>query len=263
MDPHGHRSRLRDRYFSAGLDAFAPHEILEFLLTFAIPRRDTKPIAYELISKFGSLHAVFQATPQELMTVNGIGEHAATLISMVMPLFKAYNKSIEKEVPVLKNLDQCLRYCQGLFSGDRFEKMYVICLDARMRRIHTALVSSGDVTEVHVYARHIVTAATSCGATGIIITHNHPSGNAEPSREDILLTDAIATMMNGIGITLFDHIVISPVNNFSFRRGGLLDITETQDEIAAQFPERLLKPHRIGRQDTGGMECEENGDLTV
>lgn len=240
MDAHGHRARLRDRYFEAGLEAFAPHEVLEFLLTFAIPRRDTKPIAYDLISKFGSLHAVFQASPQELMTVNGIGENAATLISLIMPLFKAYNKSIEKEVPTLKNLEQCLRYCQGLFSGERFEKMYAICLDARMRRIHTALISSGDVTEVHVYARHIVTAATSCDATGLIITHNHPSGTSEPSREDILLTDAIDNMMRGIGITLFDHIIISPVNNFSFRRGGLLESNDTKEEVAAQFPDRLL-----------------------
>ena len=244
MDPQGHRSRLRERFFNAGLEAFAPHEVLELLLTFAIPRRDTKPLAYALITKFGSLHAVLQATPQELMTVSGIGENAATLVTMMMPLFRAYHQSVEKELPVLKNLEQCTHYCKGIFQGERYEKLYVICLDSRMRRLNTVLISSGDVTPVHVYSRHVLNAVSSCNATGVIITHNHPDGTAIPSNEDMALTDAITVLLKGIDVVLYDHLIVSPLDTFSFRRAGLLDHTEQPLAEAAQHPERLLPLQR-------------------
>jgi len=261
MDPQGHRSRLRERFFNAGLEAFAPHEVLELLLTFAIPRRDTKPLAYALITKFGSLHAVLQASAQELMTVNGIGENAATLISMIAPLFRAYHQSIEKELPTLKNLEQCARYCKGLFIGERFEKLYVICLDSRMRRLNTILISSGDVSEVYVYSRHIINAISRCNATGVIITHNHPGGTAVPSNEDIALTDAITVLLKGIDVILYDHIIISPIDTFNFRSAGLLDHPQQALIDAAQHPERLLPIQRIKKAYKGENTCRENGDF--
>lgn len=251
MDPQGHRSRLRERFFNAGLEAFAPHEVLELLLTFAIPRRDTKPLAYALITKFGSLHAVLQATPQELMNVSGIGENAATLISMMMPLFRAYHQSIEKELPVLKNLEQCAHYCKGLFQGERYEKLYVICLDSRMRRLNTVLISSGDVSEVHVYSRHVLSAVSSCNATGVIITHNHPGGTALPSNEDIALTDAITLLLKGIDVIMYDHIIVSPLDTFSFRKAGFLDHADQVLSEAAQHPERLLPTQRKSNNRQG------------
>lgn len=261
MDPSGHRARLRERYFNAGLEAFAPHEILEFLLTFAIPRRDTKPIAYALINKFGSLHAVLQASAQDLMTVDGIGENAATLISMIMPLFRAYHQSLEKETPVLKNLDQCARYCQGLLAGERFEKLYVICLDSRMRIINTVLISSGDVSEVRVYVRHILSAVSQCNATGIVLTHNHPSGSAHPSNEDVTLTNSIQMLLDSIDVRLYDHLIVTALNTFSFRRSGLLGDREQAFENAAQRPDRLLPIKSIGKARKGDPQCKETGDF--
>ena len=127
MDHHdGHRERLRERYLSMGLDAFGEHEVLELLLTYAIPRRDTKPIAYALLDRFGSLHRVLQATPQELMKTPGIGDSAAVFINMMVPLFRAYRRSVEAENPEMKNQEQSVRYCEGLFEGERYEKFYVI-----------------------------------------------------------------------------------------------------------------------------------------
>ncbi len=263
MDHEGHRKRLRERFAAAGLEAFAPHEVLELLLTYAIPRRDTKPIAYALITRFGSLHAVLQASAAELMQVDGIGENAATLLSMMMPLFRAYHKSAEQDTPVLKNLQQCVDYCKGLFSGERYEKLYVICLDGRMRRLNTVLISSGDVNEVPMFARHVLSAASRCNASGLIITHNHPSGTAQPSHEDILLTDSLAQILSGINVKLFDHVIVSPQDIFSFRRGGLLELEEDMIPSAAQHPERLVSIcGGIMRSDLnkGEMECIEIGD---
>lgn len=264
MDHEGHRKRLRERFAAAGLEAFAPHEILELLLTYAIPRRDTKPIAYALITRFGSLHAVLQASAMELMQVEGVGENAATLLSMMMPLFRAYHKSEEQDLPALKNLQQCLNYCKGLFSGERYEKLYAICLDGRMRRLNTVLISSGDVNQVPVFARHVLSAVNQCNASGMIITHNHPSGTAQPSQEDVVLTESLSQILSGIGVVLYDHIIISPQDAFSFRRGGLLN-AETEDaaQTAAQHPECVISIRRGSLHNDlheGEMECIENGD---
>ena len=240
MQHDGHRGRLRERYIKAGLDAFAPHEVLELLLTYAIPRRDTKPIAYALLARFGSLHSVLQATPEELMLVDGIGETAATLLSMLLPLFRAYRQSVENETPVVKNQLQSVMYCESLFEGERYEKFYVICLDAQMRRINTVLVSSGDVAEVRVYARHIISALSQCNAMGAIVAHNHPSGSAAPSNEDIQLTNALYNLLEGVGIELYDPLIVAPTESFGFRGGGLLRGEAGELTNAAQNFERIL-----------------------
>lgn len=240
MDHEGHRERLRQRFRNAGLDAFAPHEVLELLLTYAIPRRDTKPIAYALMNRFGSLHAVLQATPGELMLVDGVGENAATLLALMMPLFRAYRRSAEEEQPAVTNQEQAVRYCESLFDGERYEKFYVICLDARMRRLNTVLISSGDITEVRVYARHVLNALTQCNAMGAIIAHNHPGGTAEPSSEDVLLTNSLVQLLDGVGIRLYDHLIVSPGTTFSFRRGGLLSAEDGEIVRAAQQFESIL-----------------------
>lgn len=260
MDHEGHRERLRYRFLQAGLDAFAPHEALELLLTYAIPRRDVKPIAYDLISRFGSLHAVFQATPNELMQVNGIGETAAVLIAMMAPLFRAYRKSAAQDMQEIKTGYQAVPYCEALFEGERYEKFYVIALDARMRRLNTTLVSSGDVTEVRVYARHVISALTQCNAVGAVITHNHPSGTAQPSAEDILLTNSIAQLLDGLGIRLYDHIIVSATETFSFHRGGLIGAEDGRVTRAAQQFEHILPAvkneiYRAGRMGKG--ECRQ------
>ena len=264
MDHEGHRKRLRDRFAAAGLEAFAPHEVLELLLTFAISRRDTKPIAYALMTHFGSLHAVLQASVQDLMRVEGIGENAATLISMMMPLFRAYHKSVEEEQPVLKNLQQCANYCRGLFSGERYEKLYVVCLDGRMRRINTVLISSGDVNEVPVFARHVLNAASRCNASGMIITHNHPNGTAQPSEEDVVLTNALSQILSGINVVLYDHLIVSPSDTFSFRRNGLLETEDEAVSAAAQHPERILSIRGGSMRDDAQEEeelCTEDGEF--
>ena len=260
MEHDGHRERLRQRFLHAGLDAFAPHEKLELLLTYAIPRRDVKPVAYELLNRFGSLHAVLQADAEELTQVSGIGESAAVLIAVIMPLFRAYRQSLAEDAPEIKNGYQAVNYCEALFEGERFEKFYVIALDARMRRINTTLISSGDVTEVRVYARHVVSALTQCGAVGAVITHNHPSGTASPSQEDVDMTNAISRLLDGLGIRLYDHIIVSPTETFSFHRGGLIGESDGLLSPAAQRFEHIRPAVREEIYQAGRMkkgECRQ------
>lgn len=241
MDHHvGHRERLRERYLKNGLDAFAEHEMLELLLTYAIPRIDTKPIAYALLERFGSFHRVLQASTQELMQTPQIGKNAAVFLNMLLPVFRAYRRSVEADEPVMSNQEQCSRYCEGLLEGERYEKFYVICLDGQMRRINTVLISSGDIAEVRVYARHVLSALNQCNAMGAVITHNHPSGTAEPSTEDILLTNSISALLDGVGIKLYDHLIVSPCESFSFRLAGLIGMDNAVATQAAQNYERVL-----------------------
>lgn len=263
MDPNGHRQHLRERFRRAGMDAFAPHEVLELLLTYAIPRRDTKAIAYALLARFGSFHGVLQASVEELALVKGVGESAAVLIAMMAPLLKTFRRSMEEEQPLLDNHLQAVRYCESLFEGDRYERFYVIGLDTQMRRLNTALISTGDVAEVRVYARHIVSALTQCNALGAVIAHNHPSGDAMPSSEDVLLTGSLEQLLQGIGITLYDHLIVSPTETFSFRRGGLLGSRSSVPAAAARhaahsFPTVNEDEYRRGRTLRGEMSiCEE------
>lgn len=263
MDHQGHRERLRQRFLRSGLEAFAPHEALELLLTYAIPRRDTKPIAYALLSRFGSLHAVLQASAEELRQVEGVGESAAVLIAMMSPLFRAYRRSLEEETDVVKNYFQSVRYCEALFEGERYEKFYVICLGNGMKRLNTALIASGDVTEVRVYARHILSALTQCNALGAVITHNHPSGIARPSGEDIALTNSISALLDGVGIKLYDHVIVAPTETFSFRRGGLLGAETGAVTEAAQHFEQVLLAVQDEIYHTGTTkkgECRQCGE---
>lgn len=225
MDHTGHRERLRDRFCRSGLEALADHEKLELLLTYAIPRKDTKPAAYALINRFGSLHAVLQADTEDLIHVEGIGPSAAVLISMMLPLFRAYRMSAEKETHCIRDTRQAVCCCEALLEGETVEKFYVICLNASLEKINTVLIAQGDVTEVRVYMRHLVSALTQCGAACAIIAHNHPGGIPQPSEADIRLTQNIETVLGGMEIRLLDHIIVGAKGSFSFQRAGLMKRT--------------------------------------
>ena len=228
MDHDGHRARLRERFRRSGLEAFSDHDKLELLLTYAIPRKDTKAIAYALMQRFGSFHAVLQADEKELAGIDGIGDSAATLLCMMIPMFRAYRMSLENVAGEIRDTGQAIRWCEAILEGEKYEKFVVLCLDARMRKINAVPIASGDVTEVKVYARHLVSALTQCGAVGAIITHNHPGGSPQPTEEDILLTVKIDKLLEEVGIRLYDHIIVGEKESLSFHRSGLLHL-ETAD----------------------------------
>jgi len=222
--PHqGHRARLRARFMASGLEGFAPHEALELLLTFAIPRQDVNPLAHRLIRHFGSFNRVLEAPVRELRRVQGVGENAATLLSLLLPVFRLYRLGQEERGPVPADTDSLIERCRGLMMGERVERFYVLSLDARGRLITHALVSSGDEGETAVYPRLIAAELLRTGAAGCVLAHNHPSGLAQPSAADRELTRALRDILLPLAIVLRDHIIIAGQDAFSFRREGLFD----------------------------------------
>ena len=221
QDHEGHRLRLRERFASAGLDSFAQHEALELLLTYAIPRKDTKPIAKALIGRFGSVGGVLCAPYEELRCVPGIGDSAATLISLLLPLSRLYYREQADRAQSRPAAGEWAEYCRTLLMGERYEKVYVLALDGKGGLIQKTLISSGDEGEAAFYPRLAVAALLRAGAQGAVLCHNHPDGDARPSLADRQLTEALIPLLKSLGIELLDHIIVTDTAAFSFAQGGL------------------------------------------
>lgn len=208
----GHRHRLRQSYIESGAAGMHDHQLLELLLTFAIPRRDTNPIAHSLLGKsgFGSLAEVLNADPRELMAIDGIGESAAVLLSLVGALSKkALVKRDINNMPVLKSPGSAMSFCKSLPFKDTYESMYLICMDKKFRVINYRLIGVGSRDEVSVYPRVIAECALKCGAQNVVLSHNHPSGVIKPSVADYTTTLAVMTALNTVGVRLCDHVIVS------------------------------------------------------
>lgn len=216
----GHRARLRERFIETGLEGYAPHEALELLLTYAIPRRDTNPIAHALLNRFGSLHSLLEAPVEEIMRTEGVGEHAAVLLGLMLPLMRQYIRSTERESAVLSTPGACKAYARGLLMGERVERVEAVALDARSRVLARERVASGDEGETAVSCRRVVAFLLRAGAAQAVLCHNHPGGGAQPSREDILWTADMRPVLAKVGVYLLDHIIIAGTEAFSFRENG-------------------------------------------
>ena len=249
-DHKEHRKRLRERYAETGLTGFHDHEILELLLTFAIPRIDTNPLGHALIKKFGTLPKVFEARQKELETVKGIGPQASTLLTMMLPLFRVYEQ--QKLLPRVRltNYADLAAYCRTLYLGVCREEFYVLSMDANMRLLGTKCIATGTPTEVSAPPRLVLEELLQNHAAAAVISHNHPSGSAKPSQEDVDLTAAVERLLEGVGIRLYDHILIAGSQEYSFMRHHLLDRslyeTDEADSLpaAAERPQSLLPAER-------------------
>jgi DNA repair protein RadC len=217
-----HRERLRERFLKEGLDSFEPHKALELLLFYAVPRRDTNELAHRLLGQFGSISGVFEAHPEELAAIEGVGRNSAVLLSMMAPLLRLYRKSGMAHGPVL---DTCLAACAhtaDLFAGRMIEAFYLLCLDPGSRLIREVLLQEGTVEEVSVHPRTVVEAALRCNASQVIFAHNHPKGDVNPSAADIACTKKFSEALSAIGITVADHIIVCGELTYSFSKEGRL-----------------------------------------
>ncbi|AUG57775.1 RadC family protein [Acetivibrio saccincola] len=220
----GHRKRLKKRFLEEGLDSFEPHQVLELLLFFSIPRRDTNEIAHRLLKRFGSLSGVFEADIKDLMEVNGIGENSAFLISMIPQLSRRYLNDRWRDKPQLNSSSKAGNYAVSLFAGRTYEVFYVICLDAQNRVNYAALVHEGTINEAPIYPRIIVETALRHKANSVILAHNHPGGSLNPSRGDVEATKVIKNALESISIKVVDHIIVCGEKYVSFAERGLLSI---------------------------------------
>ena len=216
----GHRQRVRERFRLEGLDNFAPHEVLELLLFYARTRGDVNPLAHRLLETFGSLKGVLEAPVDQLCSVDGVGQETATLLSLMVPVFRRYALCLCEEKTSLRNFNDAEEYCRALLTGMRKERFYMVCLSAQMRVLGHRLVSEGTLTEVPAYPRLIVETALNHNAHGVVLCHNHPAGNAAPSMTDIDLTHSLDKVLASLGIMLLDHVVVGDNGAYSMVKHG-------------------------------------------
>ena len=219
----GHRQRVKTRYLSEGLDAFADHQILEMLLFYSIPMKDTNELAHKMISEFGSLAILFEADPQDIKKRCGVSESTAILISLIPSLTRRYLKSKWGEKPVLSSSAKAGEYVISLFAGRIYEAFYLICLDSQHRVNSAALVHEGTINEAPVYPRLIVETALRHQANSVVLAHNHPGGTFQASEADIEVTKRIVTALASISIHVNDHIIVCGDRYFSFAENSMLN----------------------------------------
>ena len=218
----GHRRRLREKFLSAGTGAFHEHEILELLLTYAIPRRDVKPPAKELLNHFGSLREILDGEPADLVRIAGIGTHSVLLLKLIKEMGALYLKQKAMEKRQLACTTELLDYCKTVMGGKKDEEFCVIFLDAQNQIIEFETVQKGIVNQAVVYPRQVLESALRKKASAIILAHNHPSGHVRPSEADIRLTRTIQETARVLDILVHDHIIIGENRFFSFREEGLM-----------------------------------------
>ncbi|MCL2387224.1 MAG: DNA repair protein RadC [Defluviitaleaceae bacterium] len=220
-NPHTkHRTRTRNRYRRGGLEGFADHEVIEFLLYYVYVQRDTNEIAHNMLNKFGSLHNLFETDVEELMSTLNCTENIAVLLNLIPALANRYFRSKWSAGLILDDVEIAGQFAIDLFVGKTMELFYVLCLDKRHRLIHAALISEGTVDEVAVYSRKIAHEALKHKANYVILTHNHPSGTLRPSRGDLESTKHIVEGMKFIDIDVLDHIIVAGDTYYSFDARG-------------------------------------------
>jgi DNA repair protein RadC len=221
-DVQGHRRRLKDKFLAAGMNAFLDHESLEFLLTYAIPQKDVKPLAKDLLRTFGSLKEVMDAGIEELKKVPGIGEHSAILFKLVKEIAALYLMQKAREKKQITCTTELIDFCRTVMGGKKDEEFCVLYLDAQNQIIEFETVQTGVVNQAVVYPRKVLEIALRKKASAIILAHNHPSGHVRPSDADIRLTKTIQETAKVLDILVHDHIIIGENRFFSFREEGLM-----------------------------------------
>ena len=218
----GHRQRMKRRFLRTGMDSFEDHNVLEIMLFYAIPQKDTNPLAHELLRKFGTLDAVFDAPVEELMKVAGVGENTAVLIKLIPQIYRRYMISKTGESAILNSSEKAGAFLMPRFAAERDEVVYLLCLDAKCKVIACHMMFRGSVNSAHVSVRKIVEVALSNNSTSVILAHNHPSGIALPSEEDNHTTICIRNALEAVGIELADHIVVADDDFVSIADNGIL-----------------------------------------
>ena len=216
----GHRERIRAKFAANGLEPLADHEVLELLLTYAIARRDTKPLAWALIKQFGSLREVLDADPAALASVKGVGKGTASFLKLVRAMFTRYALEELRQTATIRSPEQVVQYCKASLVGRSEECLELIYLSVRNTVIRTETVAVGLIDRVSISPRKIVECALAAKASAVILVHNHPSGDVTPSLEDILLTQEVVGAARLLGISVYDHIIVGKQAHYSLKANG-------------------------------------------
>ena len=221
-DNAGHRARLRRRLFEGGPDALLDHELIEYLLALAIPRRDTKPLAKALLHEFGGIGGVLAADAEAIARFPGMGETSAAALKSAHAAALRLLRAEVAERPVLANWQALLDYLRADMAHHAIERFRVLHLNSRNMLIRDELMSEGSIDEAAVYVREVIRRAIDLGSAALILVHNHPSGDPSPSRADIEITRNIAEAGKRLGVAVHDHIIVGTQGHASLRAQGLI-----------------------------------------
>ena len=218
----GHRERLRRRLLEGGPDALLDHELVEYLLALAIPRRDTKPLAKALLAEFGGIGGLLTADPAALLRVSGLGETSIAALKIAQAAALRLLQSEVKQQPVLASWQALLDYLRADMAHLTIERVRVLHLNARNMLIRDENMGDGSIDQAAIYVREVIRRAIDLGSAALILVHNHPSGDPSPSRQDIEITRNIIEAGKRLGIAVHDHIVIGREGHQSMRALGLI-----------------------------------------
>ncbi len=220
---HDHRARLRDRFRKTGFEGFREYEALELLLTYAIPRKDVKPLAKDLVKKFGGFKGVLDARAEELVGVDGINERTATFICALKDSIVLYQRThLVSAGRKLSSTSALLDYLDAAMGGLRDEQFRAIFLNSLNEIITDEVIQEGTVNQSVVYPRKVMERALHHKAAAIIFVHNHPGGSCKPSPQDIKLTEELARVSRSLQIAVHDHLIVCKDRYFSFLEHGMM-----------------------------------------
>lgn len=233
----GHRKRMRERFLRGSMDDLAPHELLELILGYAAPRIDVNPLAHRLINRFGSLSGVMEASPEELMAEEGMGECATCLLRLFPAVTRRCAMDQTEKITVFDTVDKLVTFLRPRFTGVTVEQVYLILLDNGMHMIGSHVVAAGSVNCSAVTVRHIAELCLFSHASAAVLAHNHPKGMAVPSGADIEVTQQIESALSLLGVPLLEHLVIT---EFSFApilrpKRGMRRISPVTGRVDAGF----------------------------
>lgn len=218
----GHRERIKNKFKKEGLKPFLDHEVLEFLLTYSIPRKDTKKLAWTLLKTFGSLSGVLEASNFELQKVKGLGPQSALLINLVREIITRYSYDRAKKRQSISNQEELYNYCMAHLRDKKQECFEVLFLDIKLRLIAAEVLSEGNIDSTNVYPRKLIELILKHGAKHIICVHNHPSGDPTPSAEDKFMTDNLKNVLEILSVRMVDHIIVGNGKIYSFESGSYI-----------------------------------------
>lgn len=213
----GHRERMKERFRTEGLDGFQPHEILELLLFFGIPQRDTNEIAHTLIDSFGSLSEAMDSPYEELVGVKGMTRNAATLMKLIPKVCGSYLMDKHTGQEVFTSAEMLGRFFVDRFLGTTEETVYLLCLDSSLNKIACEKMADGTITRANVPVKKVVSCLLRHNASRVVLAHNHPRGEARPSSEDLLATRNMVSALRLLDVELVDHVVVAGKFFYSIR----------------------------------------------
>ena len=218
--PHylGHRERARQKFLAVAVDSLEDYELLELVLHIVLPRKDTKPIAKDLLARFGSFSGVFSAPPARFAEIDGVGEISSTNLKIIQAAAQRFARDrVSPDMPILNSWSALIDYCRSTMAFENIEQFRILFLDKKNRLIANEVQQQGTIDHTPVYPRQVIKRALELSATALILVHNHPSGDPTPSSADVQMTRQISDIAQPLGISVHDHIIIGKSGHSSMK----------------------------------------------